>query len=153
MPGTRPNPSAPPRSGEVPAHVIRYLVVFWLLCLSADAWLVGRSTVVDPSAPLVVTLSGSVCVLGSVWGCLVVKKGRPLATLIAVPVAAALVATTLTSVAVTSDPDNGPDSFYPLVLIPFYAIALGVPLWSAAASEGSGDTAATGHAEHENAAR
>ena len=38
-------------------------------------------------------------------------------------------ATVITSVAVLSDPDSGLDSFYPVFLIPVYAIVLGVPVW------------------------
>ena len=42
---------------------------------------------------------------------------------------AALLATVLTSKAVLSDPNSGLDSFYPMFLVPFYAIGLGAPVW------------------------
>jgi hypothetical protein len=110
----------------VPAHVARYLVVAWLVILSAGSWLSGRSTSNDA---LLTTLFVCVCVLSVVWGCLVARRGRSRWALFAVPVGAALLATVLTSAAVLSDQDSGLDSFYPVFLIPVYAIVLGVPVW------------------------
>jgi hypothetical protein len=110
----------------VPAHVARYLVVAWLVILSAGSWLSGRSTSNDA---LLTTLFVCVCVLSVVWGCLVARRGRSRWALFAVPVGATLLATVLTSAAVLSDQDSGLDSFYPVFLIPVYAIVLGVPVW------------------------
>lgn len=110
----------------MPAHVARYLVVAWLVILSAGSWLSGRSTSNDA---LLTTLFVCVCVLSVVWGCLVARRGRSRWALFAVPVGAALLATVLTSAAVLSDQDSGLDSFYPVFLIPVYAIVLGVPVW------------------------
>lgn len=110
----------------MPAHVARYLVVAWLVILSAGSWLSGRSTSNDA---LLTTLFVCVCVLSVVWGCLVARRGRSRWALFAVPVGATLLATVLTSAAVLSDQDSGLDSFYPVFLIPVYAIVLGVPVW------------------------
>ena len=106
--------------------IMRYLVVAWLVCVSAGSWLAGRSASNDV---LLTTLFVCACVLGAVWACLVARRGRSRWALFAVPVGAALLATVLTSVAVYSDEDSGLDSFYPVVLIPVYAIVLGVPVW------------------------
>ena len=106
--------------------IVRYLVVAWLVCLSAGAWLAGRPT---SNEVLVTTLFLCVFVLGVVWACLVTRRGRSRWALFAVPVGATLLATALTSVAVLSDQDGDLDSSYPLFLIPVYAIVLGVPVW------------------------
>lgn len=110
----------------MPAHIVRYLVVAWLVFLSAGSWLAGRPT---SNEALLTTLFVGVSVLSVVWACLVARRGRSRWALFAVPVGAALLATVLTSVAVLSDQDNGLDSFYPVFLIPVYAIVLGVPVW------------------------
>lgn len=110
----------------MPAHIVGSLVVAWLVFLSAASWLAGRPT---SNEALVTTLFVCVCVLSVVWGCLVARRGRSRWALFAVPVGAALLATVITSVAVLSDQDSGLDSFYPVFLIPVYAIVLGVPVW------------------------
>ena len=113
-------------SGQVPARIVRYLVAAWLVFLSAGSWLAGRPT---SNEALVTTLFLCVCVLGAVWACLAARRGRSRWALFAVPVGATLLATAYTSVAVLSDQDSDLDSFYPVVLIPVYAIVLGVPVW------------------------
>jgi hypothetical protein len=105
---------------------VRYLVVVWLVCLSVASSLVGWSA---SNAALVTTLFVSVCVLGAVWGYLVARRGRSRWALFVVPIGAAVLATVLTSIVVLSDQDSGLDSFYPVFLIPVYAIVLGVPVW------------------------